>query len=58
MSDVDYIAVLRTAHQFGIDHGHSAHLDAARLAQQAEASGEIDKAEFWKAVCAALTPRE
>jgi hypothetical protein len=57
MSTVDYVEVARTAHQLSADHGRSAHLYAAKLAQKAEAEGKLDKAAFWKAVSAALTPR-
>jgi hypothetical protein len=57
MSTVDYVEVARTAHQLSADHGRSAHLYAAKLAEKAEAEGKLDEAAFWKAVSAALTPR-
>jgi hypothetical protein len=57
MSTVDFAEVSRTAHQLALDHGHSAHLHAAKLSREAGAAGRQDEAEFWKAVSAALTPR-
>ena len=57
MSTVDYVEVARTAHQLAADHGPNAHLYAARLSQEAETTGKLDEAAFWKAVSAALTPR-
>ncbi len=57
MSAVDYVEVSRTAHQLAADHGHNAHLYAARLSREAEAAGKSDEAAFWKAVSAALRPR-
>ena len=57
MSAVDYTEVYRTAHQLAADHGHNAHLFAARLSREAEAEGKSNEADFWKAVSAALTPR-
>jgi hypothetical protein len=57
MDTVDYVEVGRTAHQLRQDHGHHAHLYAAKLSREAQAEGKTAEAEFWKAVSAALTPR-
>jgi hypothetical protein len=57
MGTVDYVEVGRTAHQLRRDHGHDAHVYAAKLSREAEAEGKAAEAEFWKAVSAALTPR-
>jgi hypothetical protein len=58
MSTVDFVEVSRTAHKLALDHGHNAYLYAAKLAREANAERKQDEAEFWKAVSAALTPRQ
>jgi hypothetical protein len=58
MGEVDYVEVGRVAYQLTKDHGpEHARLYAARLAQEAEAEGKTNEAEFWKAVAGELTPR-
>ena len=58
MSEVDYIAVGRAAHELGERHGRRAHLHAAKLAREAKSKKRIDESEFWEAVSASLKPRE
>ena len=55
--DIDYVEVLRTAHQLFADHGWNAYLYAERLAQEAAAEGKDREAAFWQAVSNALRPR-
>jgi hypothetical protein len=57
VTEIDYIEVSRTAHQLAADHGHGAHVYAAKLAKEAAAEGKTLEAEFWQAVCEALRPR-
>lgn len=57
MSGVDYVEVSRRAHQLATDHGRNAYGHATRLSHEAEATGKLDEAAFWKAVAAALRPR-
>ena len=58
MSTVDFAEVSRTAHQLALDHGHSAHLYAAKLSREAGAAGRQDDAEFWGALARAMLARE
>jgi len=55
---MDYIEVGRTAHQLERDHGVNAWSYAKRLADEAEAEGKGDEAEFWRAVFKTLEPRQ
>jgi ribosomal protein L18E len=54
---VDYVEVSRVSHQLALDHGRSAHLYAARLAEKSRKEGCEEEAEFWRAVARALAPR-
>lgn len=54
---VDYVEVSRVSHQLALDHGRSAHVYAARLAEQYRRDGYEEEAEFWQAVSGALAPR-
>jgi hypothetical protein len=46
MSTVDFAEVSRTAHQLALDHGHGAHLYAAKLSREAGAAGRQDEQSF------------
>jgi len=53
---IDWIEAGRRAHELELRHGRSACGFAAELAE-AERSGEIAAAGFWRAVSASLKPR-
>ena len=53
----DFIEVGRTAYELGKSHGRNAHQYAARLATEALAEGQAEKAAFWQAVADDLKPR-
>jgi len=55
---IDWIAVDRVGHELQLRHGRKAYAFAARLADQAEASGDIPAAAYWRAVVASLMPRD
>jgi len=55
---LDYIEVSRQAHELAQRHGVNAHNCAAKLAAEALAEGATEECEFWKAVEAALKPRQ
>jgi hypothetical protein len=54
---VDYVEVSRVSHQLALDHGRSAHLYAARLAEKSRKEEGEEEAAFWQAVAGALELR-
>jgi hypothetical protein len=57
LSDIDYIAVGREAHQLSATYRRDAWIYAERWAQLADTEGRADEAAFWSAVSHALKPR-
>lgn len=55
---VNWDEVAREAHELSLRHGWNAHIYAAKLAEKAESVGDLESAQFWKAVSSSLTPRE
>jgi hypothetical protein len=51
------VEVGRVAYQLQVDHGHNAHVYAAKLALKARQEGDAEMAQFWQAVSDALKPR-
>jgi len=58
MTQVDYVEVGRVAHELRNRHGWNADKYAAKLAAEALEDRMMEEYEFWRAVEAALTPRE
>jgi len=54
---LDFVEVSREAHQLAESLGTRAHFSALRLAEKADANGELDAAKFWRAVYGTLRPR-
>ena len=54
---IDWIEVGRESHQLSLSRGRSAYLYAMRLAEKAAQNGELEAAQFWRAVYAAIRPR-
>ena len=55
---VNWTEVGRVAHELQLCHGRSAQSFADKLAGKAESDGEIGGSAFWRAVSAALAPRD
>lgn len=54
---VDWVEVCREAHELSLRHGRNAHVFATGLAEKAEATGDLEAEQFWRAVSSSLTPR-
>lgn len=54
---IDWVEVSREAHELTLRHGRAAHILAARLADKAESTDDVNAAQFWRAVARSLTQR-
>jgi hypothetical protein len=55
--EIDWVEVSREAHELSLRHGRDAHIFASRMAEKAEAAGDIKAAQFWQAVSGSVAPR-
>ena len=56
-AEIDWIEVSREGYELEQRHGRNAHVVAAKLADKAEAAGDVKAAQFWRAVTSSIAPR-
>jgi hypothetical protein len=57
MTELDSVEVGRTSHELSVRHGAFALSYAQKMVERAEMAGDEKAVAFWRAVVAALRPR-
>ena len=55
--EIDWVKASRAGYELQQRHGSNAHVYAAKLAEKADAAGDVEAAQFWRAVSSGIAPR-